>query len=189
MAMLGISERQCIVLSRMQLHLLVFAVTFARSFVWQSRLHTQEATRQGEACSLSCYGCSLSMSYSSACSPTLETMRFVLLVCSIRSKSTSQKQVASVVHSTIAWTNCLAAPRCVSRPHVLQKKTVVDVLSKPMVWVVKDKRSSIGSEYGPSHGLKQSCLARMRCWLKLCASTIQAEFPDFALVQVLAKTS
>ena len=68
-------------------------------------------------------------------------------------------------------------------------KTMVDVLSKPMVWVVKDKRSSIGSEYGPSHGLKQSCLARMRCWLKLCASTIQAEFPDFALVQVLAKTS
>ena len=68
-------------------------------------------------------------------------------------------------------------------------KTMVGVLSKPMVWVVKDKRSSIGSEDGPNHDLKQSCLARMRCWLKLCASTIQAEFPDFALVQVLAKTS
>ena len=66
-------------------------------------------------------------------------------------------------------------------------KTMVDVLSKPIVWVMKDKRYSIGSEDGPSHGLKQSCLARMRCWLKLCASTIQAEFPDFALVQVFIR--
>jgi len=64
-------------------------------------------------------------------------------------------------------------------------KTMIGVLSTPMVWVIKDKRYSIGSEDGPNHCLKQSCLARMRCWLKLCVSTIQAEFPDFALIQVV----
>ena len=64
-------------------------------------------------------------------------------------------------------------------------RTMVAELSKPMVWVVKSKRYSIGSEDGPSHDMKQSCLARMRCWLALCSSTIQAEFPDFALIQVL----
>jgi len=56
---------------------------------------------------------------------------------------------------------------------------MLNLLSKPIVWVVGKHTCSIGQEGGVPQSLIDTCLARLRCWVTLAKATLSAEFPHF----------
>ena len=63
-------------------------------------------------------------------------------------------------------------------------KAMMQILSKPMVWTVRGKVRTLGSEKGVPEEIIQRCLDRLSCWRSLLRATIAVEFPSFEVSHV-----
>ena len=61
--------------------------------------------------------------------------------------------------------------------------TVLDMLKSPIVFQVGKDLKSIGSSHGVASEKVDRCFGAMQAWVKLADSAIQAEFPDFEVIQ------
>ena len=60
-------------------------------------------------------------------------------------------------------------------------RAMMETLRTPLVWDVKGKVRSLGSDGGVQRETVLRCLGRMRSWSRLAAATIAVEFPSFEL--------
>ena len=65
-------------------------------------------------------------------------------------------------------------------------KIMIDLLKKPMTYVVRGKMLQCGCAAGPSAADAEWCLARMGCYVRSAVSVINAEFCDFNVLSAFS---
>ena len=65
-------------------------------------------------------------------------------------------------------------------------KIMIDLLKKPMTYVVRGKMLQCGCAAGPSAADAEWCLARMACYVRSTVSVINAEFCDFNVLSAFS---
>ena len=56
----------------------------------------------------------------------------------------------------------------------------------PIVFQVGSKLRSLGTAAGVDNDVRQRCLERMRAWVRLAESALDAEFPAFEIAQAFS---
>lgn len=62
-------------------------------------------------------------------------------------------------------------------------KSMCESLSTPIVFQIGSKSRSLGTAAGVDNDVRQRCLGRMRAWVRLAESALEAEFPAFEIAQ------
>ena len=65
-------------------------------------------------------------------------------------------------------------------------KIMIDLLKKPMTYVVRGKMLQCGCAAGPSAADAEWCFARMACYVRSTVSVINAEFCDFTVLSAFS---
>ena len=85
-----------------------------------------------------------------------------------------QDRLVTIIHSLFVEGQCMHIPGGTS--------IALKTLRMPRTYIICKTVKTIGSSDGPSEEIVTRCLRRMSVWAKLATSVIEAEFPDWEVV-------